>query len=62
MPSVMMNAKSEIMLIDTSATGKNNNEPENEIGMPSVTQNARRPSRNKPSVNKTRIKPMRALL
>ena len=62
MPNVMMNANSEIMLIDTSVTGKNSSEPQNEIGMPSVTQKARRPSRNRPRVSSTRMRPIRALL
>jgi hypothetical protein len=49
-----MNAKSEIMLIEMSVAGKKRTEPANEIGMPRVTQKAKRASRNNASVRRTR--------
>ena len=56
-PSVTMNANSEIMLIDTSVAGRNSIAPRNEIGMPRVTQNASRISRNSPRQSSTSIRP-----
>ncbi len=61
MPSVTMNAKSEIMLMETSTAGRKSSEPMKLIGIPSITQKAKRASRNKPSTRRTRIRPKAAL-
>ena len=60
-PSTTMNAKSEIMLIETSSPGISQNVPRNEIGMPRLTQNARRNLRNRASTMNTRQNPVTPL-
>ncbi len=57
MPSAMMKAKSEIMLIVTPKNGRNRNAPRKETGIPSVTQKATRTSRKSPSRTSTRTSP-----
>ena len=61
MPSVTMNAKRLIMLIDTSAVGRKSIEPAKLIGMPKVTQKASRGARKSPSTKSTSTRPIRAL-
>ena len=62
MPSVTRNANSEIMFIDAPLKGKNRNEPRIEIGIPNMTQNARRGSRNRPNISNTSDRPTNAFL
>ena len=54
-----MKAKSDMTLIDTSSAGIRMKAPRNETGMPRLTQNARRSSRNSASRMKTTTKPDR---
>jgi len=56
-----MNAKSEIMLIDTPSIGMKSRVPRKLMGIPIVTQNASRSSRKMPSTMSTRIRPRYAL-
>ena len=57
-PSTTMKANSEIMLIDTSSDGISQNVPRNEIGMPRLTQKAKRKRRNNASTMNTRQNPV----
>ena len=52
-----MNAKSEMMLIETSSAGRKKSAPRNDTGMPIVTQNATLSSRKRPSTISTSSKP-----
>jgi hypothetical protein len=61
MPSVTMKANSEIMLMDTPVAGISIIVPRKDTGMPSVTQKLSCSLRKRPSVTKTRMRPMRAL-
>jgi hypothetical protein len=61
MPSAMMNANIEIMLIEMSNMGRNSIAPRNEVGMPTVTQNASRSSRKSPSTTSTMQRPRNPL-
>ena len=60
-PNTTMKANSEIMLIETSSVGISQNVPRNEIGMPRLTQKARRNRRNNASTRNTRPKPVSPL-
>ena len=62
MPSAMMKANIEIMLMDTPTSGRNSIAPRKAVGMPSVTQKARRASRNSPSSTSTSTSPIQAFL
>ena len=58
MPSTIISAKSEIMFIDTSKSGKSHNPARKEIGIPRVTQKASCRFKKSPSRMLTRIRPM----
>ena len=60
-PKVMISANRVIILIDTSAAGRNTMDPKKASGIPNVTQKASRISRNSPRIKKTRMNPHRAL-
>ncbi len=57
MPSAMMNANNEIMLIDTPMPGSSRKAPRKAVGMPAVTQNASLSSRNRLSATSTSNSP-----
>ena len=57
MPSVMMNPKSEIMLMVPPMSGRRTSEPMMETGMPMAVQNATRSSRRRPSAMSTNTSP-----
>jgi hypothetical protein len=57
-----MKAKSEIMLMVTSAMGTSQNPPRKEMGIPMVVQNASRVLRKSVRHAKTRMRPMLAFL
>ena len=61
MPRLRIKANREIMLSVVSNWGISANAPRNEIGMPMVTQNARRASRNTLNSIMTSTSPMAAL-
>ena len=56
-PRTMMKANREIMLMDTPKVGKSIRPAIKEMGIPSVTQKARRAFRNIPRSKLTRIRP-----
>jgi hypothetical protein len=60
-PKAIIKANREIIFNDTPRDGRNKKEPIKAIGIPAITQNARRISRNKARVINTRVKP-KALL
>ena len=57
MPRARMKAKRESMLIDTSKGSMSRKLPRKEMGMPIITQKARRMSRNRLRQTKTRASP-----
>ena len=59
-PSAIIKANIEIILMDTSAAGINSKAPKNAVGIPIVTQKARRYSRNRLSNTRTSTRPMAA--
>ncbi len=61
-PSTVMKANREIMLMDTSNLGRTKIPAAKEIGMPKVTQKASRRFKKTPSRMLTRIKPMAMFL
>ena len=60
-PSTRMNANSEMTFTETSSPGIRAIAPRNEIGIPRLTQKARRSSRNSVSTTKTRMNPVAPL-
>ena len=58
----MIKANSEIMLIETPVAGIRSRAPRKEIGIPSMTQRARRICRKRLKIRKTMINPRKAFL
>lgn len=59
-PMVRMKPNNEIMLIEAPMNGINRNAPRIDTGIPSVTQNASRGSRKRPSRSRTSTNPRTA--
>ena len=61
MPSTVTNANSDIMLMEMSRLGINAIAPRKEIGIPRLTQSARRNSKKRASATKTSTNPVAPL-